>query len=156
MKYTSGDVLVGSRREGAPSMRRKLARRRPFHQCFYLPSLLKRPRTSATTTSSYSSSFAPITYRLFNLLAWASPLSPTHSPHLLEPQPCLTVPARFWGQPIRYLRWASHEKPAIFWSCVLGSFGPVALFGLPPLRRYFGDEDPSLIPHTYPGESLIS
>jgi hypothetical protein len=63
-----------------------------------------------------------------------------------------TVPARFWGQPIRYLRWASHEKPAIFWSVILGSFGPVALFGLPPLRRYLGDEDPSLIPHTYPGE----
>lgn len=65
-----------------------------------------------------------------------------------------TVPARFWGQPIRYLRWASYEKPAIFWSIILGSFGPVALFGLPPLRRYIGDEDPSLIPHTYPGKCI--
>ncbi|KAK5041590.1 n19m, NADH-ubiquinone oxidoreductase 9.5 kDa subunit [Exophiala sideris] len=60
------------------------------------------------------------------------------------------VPARFWGQPIRYLRWASHEKPAIFWSCVIGGCGPLSFFVIPPLRRYFGDEDPPLIPHSYP------
>ncbi|KAK2756569.1 hypothetical protein FQN54_005462 [Arachnomyces sp. PD_36] len=57
---------------------------------------------------------------------------------------------QFWSTPIRYLRWASHEKPAIFYSICVGSMGPVALFGLPPLRRYFGDVDPEPIPMTYP------
>ena len=63
------------------------------------------------------------------------------------------VPKTFWGSPIRYLRWASHEKPAIFYSCILGAFGPVALVVIPPLRRMVGDEDPPKIPMTYPGES---
>lgn len=63
------------------------------------------------------------------------------------------VPARFWGQPIRYLRWAAHEKPAIFWSCVIGGLGPATFAFIPPLRKYFGDEDPPRIPLTYPGES---
>ncbi|KAI1627132.1 hypothetical protein EDD37DRAFT_621452 [Exophiala viscosa] len=66
------------------------------------------------------------------------------------------VPARFWGQPIRYLRWASHEKPAIFWACVLGGCGPLSFLVIPSLRRLAGDEDPPLIPHSYPGEFLLS
>lgn len=49
------------------------------------------------------------------------------------------------------MRWASYEKPAIFYSIVLGSLGPVALFTLPPIRRYFGDVDPAEIPFSYPG-----
>lgn len=62
------------------------------------------------------------------------------------------VPKTFWGSPIRYLRWASHEKPAIFWSCVIGALGPVALVVIPPMRRMVGDEDPPKIPMTYPGQ----
>jgi hypothetical protein len=58
----------------------------------------------------------------------------------------------FWSTPLRYLRWASYEKPAIFYSIVVGSFGPVALVTLPPIRRYFGDVDPEPIPLTYPGK----
>ncbi|EXJ62783.1 NADH dehydrogenase [Cladophialophora yegresii CBS 114405] len=61
------------------------------------------------------------------------------------------VPARFWGAPIRYLRWAAHEKPAIFWSCILGGLGPASFAIIPPLRRWVGDEDPPRIPLTYPG-----
>ncbi|OAP57107.1 NADH dehydrogenase [Fonsecaea erecta] len=61
------------------------------------------------------------------------------------------APARFWGQPIRYLRWAAHEKPAIFWSCVMGGLGPATFVFIPPMRRYFGDQDPPRIPLTYPG-----
>ena len=61
------------------------------------------------------------------------------------------VPQRFWGQPIRYLRWASHEKPAIFWSCVLGLMAPASFVVIPPLRRWAGDVDPPRIPLTYPG-----
>ena len=64
------------------------------------------------------------------------------------------VPQRFWGSPVRYLRWAMHEKPAIFWSCVLGGMGPMCFVVVPPLRRWAGDEDPAQIPLTYPGESF--
>ncbi|KIX98160.1 uncharacterized protein Z520_06240 [Fonsecaea multimorphosa CBS 102226] len=64
------------------------------------------------------------------------------------------VPQRFWGQPIRYLRWAAHEKPAIFWSCVIGGLGPATFVFIPPMRRYFGDQDPPRIPLTYPGTYL--
>jgi hypothetical protein len=63
----------------------------------------------------------------------------------------MSAPA-FWSTPLRYLRWASYEKPAIFYSIVVGSFGPVALVTLPPIRRYFGDVDPEPIPLTYPGK----
>lgn len=61
------------------------------------------------------------------------------------------IPARFWGQPITYLRWAAHEKPAIFWSCVIGACAPLSFVVIPPLRRWAGDSDPPRIPLTYPG-----
>ncbi|KIV91165.1 hypothetical protein PV10_05735 [Exophiala mesophila] len=60
------------------------------------------------------------------------------------------IPQRFWGSPIRYLRWAAHEKPAIFWSCVIGACGPLTFVVIPPIRRYVGDEDPPRVPLTYP------
>jgi hypothetical protein len=59
---------------------------------------------------------------------------------------------QFWSTPLRYLRWASHEKPAIFYSIIIGSCGPVALVTLPPIRRYFGDVDPEPIPLSYPSK----
>lgn len=59
---------------------------------------------------------------------------------------------QFWSTPLRYLRWASHEKPAIFYSLLIGSMGPVALVTLPPLRRALGDVDPEPIPMTYPSK----
>ena len=60
----------------------------------------------------------------------------------------------FWSTPFRYLRWASHEKPAIFYAVVIGSTGPLFLAGLPPLRRYFGDVDPEPIPMSYPSKRI--
>lgn len=60
----------------------------------------------------------------------------------------------FFSTPFRYMRWASHERPAIFYSIVMGSLGPVALVTLPPIRRYFGDVDPPLIPMSYPSTSF--
>lgn len=62
---------------------------------------------------------------------------------------------QFWSTPLRYLRWASHEKPAIFFSLVIGATGPVALFSLPPIRRALGDVDPNPIPLSYPGKSTM-
>ncbi|KAJ5134591.1 NADH-ubiquinone oxidoreductase 9.5 kDa subunit [Penicillium atrosanguineum] len=60
---------------------------------------------------------------------------------------------QFWSTPLRYLRWASHEKPAIFWSIAIGAAGPVALVGLPPIRRALGDVDPEPIPMSYPSKA---
>jgi len=62
------------------------------------------------------------------------------------------VPATFWSGPIRYMKWASYEKPAIFWSVIVGAMGPAALVVVPPMRRWAGDETPKRIPLTYPGE----
>lgn len=63
---------------------------------------------------------------------------------------------QFWSTPLRYLRWASHEKPAIFYSIIIGSMGPVSLVALPPIRRALGDVDPEPIPLTYPSKDSPS
>ncbi|TDZ35966.1 NADH-ubiquinone oxidoreductase 9.5 kDa subunit [Colletotrichum sidae] len=57
---------------------------------------------------------------------------------------------RFWAGPIRYCRWASREKPAYFWSVVLGALGPVQLALVPPVRKALGDDNAPPIPVTYP------
>ncbi|KAA6414159.1 MAG: NADH-ubiquinone oxidoreductase subunit [Lasallia pustulata] len=57
---------------------------------------------------------------------------------------------RFFAQPFRYIRWASHENPAIFYSVVVGSIGPPLLVIVPPIRHYFGDGPREQIPLTYP------
>ncbi|ETN40424.1 uncharacterized protein HMPREF1541_04701 [Cyphellophora europaea CBS 101466] len=60
------------------------------------------------------------------------------------------IPQTFWSSPVRYLRWAMHEKPAIFFSIVVGSMGPPLLYTLPSIRARFGDFDPPAVPHSYP------
>ena len=57
----------------------------------------------------------------------------------------------FWSTPFKYCRWAARERPALFWSVVIGAVGPLGLPIVPPIRRYFGDVDPAPIPVTYPG-----
>ncbi|RAK98878.1 NADH:ubiquinone oxidoreductase subunit NDUFA3 [Aspergillus ibericus CBS 121593] len=57
---------------------------------------------------------------------------------------------QFWSTPLRYLRWASHERPAIFYSLIIGAMGPVSLVALPPIRHALGDIDPEPIPMSYP------
>ena len=61
------------------------------------------------------------------------------------------APATFFAGPIRYIRWAFHEKPAIAFSILIGSIAPTVPIWVPPLRRRLGDEDPPPIPHSYPG-----
>lgn len=61
---------------------------------------------------------------------------------------------RFWATPLRYCRWASRERPAYFWSVVIGACGPLTLVTVPPLRRLLGDHDAKPIPLTYPGMLL--
>ncbi|KIN08037.1 hypothetical protein OIDMADRAFT_37335 [Oidiodendron maius Zn] len=60
-----------------------------------------------------------------------------------------TIP-RFFSQPLRYIRWASIEKPAIFWSIVIGSIGPVMVVTVPGIRNRLGDPKRPEIPLTYP------
>ncbi|KAI9828280.1 MAG: hypothetical protein M1819_006618 [Sarea resinae] len=62
----------------------------------------------------------------------------------------MSATPRFWSQPFRYIRWASHEKPAIFYSLCIGSLGPVFVAVVPPIRRQFGDLPRERIPLTYP------
>ncbi|TLS22122.1 uncharacterized protein PpBr36_09223 [Pyricularia pennisetigena] len=57
---------------------------------------------------------------------------------------------RFWAGPLRYCRWAARERPAYFWSVVIGSMGPVTLLVVPPIRYRLGDVDAPEIPMTYP------
>ncbi|KAG9240260.1 hypothetical protein BJ878DRAFT_430682 [Calycina marina] len=58
---------------------------------------------------------------------------------------------RFFKEPGRYVRWAAIEKPAIFWSIILGCMGPAMFVVAPPIRRIFGDDKPiAKIPLTYP------
>ena len=35
------------------------------------------------------------------------------------------APVTFWAAPRQYINWAARHKPAILWSLVIGSFGPL-------------------------------
>lgn len=56
----------------------------------------------------------------------------------------------FFKQPLRYLKWASINKPAYFYSIIVGLTGPAMMFTVPPIRRWLGDEKRPQIPMTYP------
>ena len=56
----------------------------------------------------------------------------------------------FWQTPLKYCRWAARERPALFWSVIIGAAGPVAMPIVPPIRHYFGDIDAPPVPVTYP------
>ncbi|CAD6501984.1 BgTH12-02227 [Blumeria graminis f. sp. triticale] len=57
---------------------------------------------------------------------------------------------RFFSQPFKFIHWASIEKPAIFWSIIIGSLGPATIVVAPTIRRLFGDKPRPPIPLTYP------
>ncbi|KAF8135089.1 N19M, NADH-ubiquinone oxidoreductase 9.5 kDa subunit [Boletus edulis] len=51
----------------------------------------------------------------------------------------------------RYLQYLAHEQPVIFWSCLLGTAGPVLAFTVPSIRqKYFGYVPAERVPTTYP------
>ncbi|KAH7081361.1 hypothetical protein BKA63DRAFT_561906 [Paraphoma chrysanthemicola] len=56
----------------------------------------------------------------------------------------------FFKQPLRYLKWASINKPAYFFSILVGLAGPAFVVTVPPIRRYLGQEPIPKIPLTYP------
>ncbi|TFB00782.1 hypothetical protein CCMA1212_007465 [Trichoderma ghanense] len=57
----------------------------------------------------------------------------------------------FWSTPLKYCSWAARERPAFFWSVVVGATGPLLMPIVPPIRHMLGDVDPAPIPVTYPG-----
>ncbi|KAI1748148.1 NADH-ubiquinone oxidoreductase 9.5 kDa subunit [Xylaria castorea] len=57
----------------------------------------------------------------------------------------------FYASPIRYCLWAAREHPALFWSCIIGSAGPVTVLTVPPTLKFLGYERAKPIPMTYPG-----
>lgn len=59
---------------------------------------------------------------------------------------------RFWRQPIQYMRWAAHEKPAIYYSIWIGVLGPIGLALSVPIKKSYGWVQIPQIPMTYPGE----
>ena len=63
------------------------------------------------------------------------------------------APVQFWSTPGLYIKWAARNKPAIFWSIVVGSVGPVMAVVVPPIRARFGDGPRPQIPLTYPSKS---
>lgn len=67
-----------------------------------------------------------------------------------RPLPTAMSTPQFWSTPLRYIRWAAHEKPAILAAIAIGFMGPVSLATIPPIRRALGDVDPEPIPLTYP------
>lgn len=44
----------------------------------------------------------------------------------------------------------AHESPVIFYSCILGSIGPIMVLTVPPLRERMGYKPAEMIPSTYP------
>ncbi|KAF8429116.1 hypothetical protein EV426DRAFT_583759 [Tirmania nivea] len=56
----------------------------------------------------------------------------------------------FFQSPIRYMRYASHQYPAIYWSVVIGAVSPVIVFGAPYIRKKLGYENSPRVPMTYP------
>ena len=106
--------------------------------------IAKRQARALNSTSSISS-IPPFTQS--NALTGADFASHIHKGSL-----CGMSYPQFFQQPFRYLRWASHEKPAIFYSFVIASGGPLVLFIAPPIRRYFNDGPREKIPLTYPSK----
>lgn len=104
---------------------------------------------------SSSVSLSPDRRRRHNRISRSIPAN-IRIPRPLSFSDTVTMSApHFWSTPLRYLRWASYEKPAIFYSIIVGSMGPVALVTLPPIRRFFGDVDPEPIPLTYPSKEIL-
>ncbi|KAI5796253.1 hypothetical protein DFH27DRAFT_110290 [Peziza echinospora] len=56
----------------------------------------------------------------------------------------------FFDNPYRYLRFASHQYPALYWSVVIGGVSPIILLVVPWARKRLGYENSPRVPMTYP------
>jgi len=92
--------------------------------------------------------------------------APTPEPHVsdlissapptarLRTHVTMSIP-NFWAQPFRYMRYASHEYPARFYSVAIGAFG-LALPLVIPIRHKLGFEDSPPVPMTWPSTSPVN
>ncbi|KAJ8122129.1 hypothetical protein ONZ43_g1598 [Nemania bipapillata] len=56
----------------------------------------------------------------------------------------------FWAGPLRYWRWSARERPAFFWSIIIGGLGPIMALTVPPIRMRLGYAPSPKVPMTYP------
>ncbi|UKZ71191.1 uncharacterized protein TrAtP1_012152 [Trichoderma atroviride] len=81
----------------------------------------------------------------------SAPIPQSSRSRRLQSEPHLTMSAPlFWSTPLKYCSWAARERPAFFWSVVVGAAGPILIPIVPPIRHMLGDVDPAPIPVTYP------
>jgi hypothetical protein len=92
---------------------------------------------------------------LVGFTCFANTKQPINAPHFAQHRAAMASTPFFWSQPLRYMRWASHEKPALFYSVVIGLLGPAIVVVVPPIRHRFGDNQRPQIPFTYPSESRL-
>lgn len=151
--------IVGAGKARTPIGRRGLARLRDatltmsvddYYSCHFaplrLPALLRYVLGLEARQCIYGVQFtlcAPF-------LTLSQDVTTTTSMSGIAPSP------RFFQQPVRYLKWASINKPAYFYSIVVGCAGPIMLLTVLPIRRYLGAEPRPKIPLTYPGRSILS
>jgi len=50
------------------------------------------------------------------------------------------------------MRWAARERPAYFYSIVIGLIGPIMVVTVPSIRYNLGDKPRPPIPQSYPSE----
>jgi len=104
----------------------------------------------------------PLSNMVNSSLTVSSPLPRASSTTMFPTLPLRAAAAstasspRFWSNPLTYCRWASHERPAIFYSMVIGSLGPIITIVAPPLRKRYGDGPRPKIPLTYPSKSTYA
>ncbi|CAG8509713.1 2502_t:CDS:2 [Ambispora leptoticha] len=58
--------------------------------------------------------------------------------------------ASFISQPFKATYRFAYDRPAYFWSLVIGFVGPVYVLVMPPIQRKYGRVKPESIPYTYP------
>lgn len=56
----------------------------------------------------------------------------------------------FWTSPMKYLKWAAHERPNVFYSLLIGAMGPITLIVVPPVRKAMGIQRVEAAPLSYP------
>ncbi|CAG8497597.1 319_t:CDS:2 [Ambispora gerdemannii] len=61
--------------------------------------------------------------------------------------------ASYISQPFKATYRFAYDRPAYFWSLVIGFAGPVYVLVMPPILKKFGHVKPEAIPYTYPSKS---
>jgi hypothetical protein len=69
---------------------------------------------------------------------------------LMQTKANMSAQPFFYKEPLRYLRWASINKPAYFFSICVGLAGPGIIAVAVPTRKYLGYERIAKVPQTYP------